>query len=370
MDFSIALIILCLTHSQMIGLITALSSEHTVYDFSLVWMTDTQHYSDQYPSTYYNMTSWIANQSAVMRIQYVIHTGDIVDTATEDRQWKNANDSMSVLDNANVPYGVLGGNHDVQDGIQNFNKYFGAQRFQGRTYYHAGNDGNHYDLITSNGVNFVIVYLSYGIDSSERAWASEVFRTYGARIGILAVHKYINSNGNYTGNGSDLNNDLVAPNRNVWLVLCGHVHGAHLNVRKAGSRTYYELLSDYQDLKTGGKGYQKILNFDIARNTVHVRTYSTILNQYGGTGYKYDEFDMELPSTTNSVSTRSSEDQANPYAYQIIVIVALVAVLATLTAVIYVLRRTGRAGVRYKWLINDSLARAKTRNAPQKCPQV
>jgi predicted phosphodiesterase len=342
MDFLITIIIVSLTNSQMIGPITASSSEQTVYDFSLVWMTDTQHYSAHYPSTYYNMTSWIVNKRGEMKIQYVIHTGDIVDTPTDDHQWKNANDSMSVLDNVNVPYGVLGGNHDGQDGFQNFNKYFGAQRFQGRSYYHADNDGNHYDLITSNGVNFVIVYLSYGIDSSERTWASEVFRTYVDRIGILAVHNYINSNGNYTGNGSDLHNDLVAPNRNVWLVLCGHVHGAHLNVRNAGSRTYYELLSDYQDLKNGGKGYQKILNFDMAHNTVHVRTYSTILNQYGGTGYKYDEFDMELPSTTSSDSTQSSEDQTSLSAYQIIETVALVAVLTALTAVIYVLRRTGR----------------------------
>jgi hypothetical protein len=201
-------------------------------------------------------------------------------------------------------------------------------------------------LITSNGVNFVIVYLSYGVDSSERTWASEVFRTYGDRIGILAVHKYINSNGNYTGNGSALNNDVVAPNRNVWLVLCGHVHGTHLNVRNAGSRRYYELLSDYQVLKNGGNGYQKILNFDIAHNAVHVRTYSTILNQYGGTGYKYDEFDMELPSTTSSVTNQSSEDHTDLSAYQVIVTVALVAVLAALIAVIYVLRRTGRKGWR------------------------
>jgi len=344
MDFLITIIIVSLANSQMIGHITASSSEQTVYDFSLVWMTDTQHYADQYPSTYDNMTNWIVNNKDEMRIQYVIHTGDIVETATDDRQWKNANHSMSVLDNANVPYGVLAGNHDGQDGFQNFNKYFSAQRFRGKAYYHADNDGNHYDLITSNGVNFVIVYLSYGIDSIETNWANEVFRTYGDRIGILAVHKYINSNGNYTGDGSILNNDLVSPNRNVWLVLCGHVHGTHLNLRNAGSRTYYELLSDYQDLKNGGGGYQKILNFDIAHKTVNVRTYSTTLNQYGGTGYEYDEFDMELPSTTSSVSTQSSEDRANPYAYQFMLTVAFVAVLGALTAVIYVLRRIGRKG--------------------------
>jgi hypothetical protein len=207
---------------------------------------------------------------------------------------------MSILESADVPYGILGGNHDGGDGFANYHNTFGSARFQAEAYYHndpSGNNDNHYDLISSNGASFVIVYLSYGTTASERAWASSVFQSYSDRIGILAIHDYIGTGGGYDGDGSALNSDVVLPNSNVWLVLCGHQTGAQLNVKTAGSRTYYELLSDYQALASGGNGYQKIFYFDVATNNVHVKTYSTVLDQFGGTGYGFDEFDMTLPYT-------------------------------------------------------------------------
>jgi len=265
------------------------------YDFSLVWMSDTQHYCAD-PSLawiYDDMTQWIVNNKDGMKIKYVIHTGDIVNTAANDVEWQRADHSMTILDNANVPFGVLAGNHDEQDGGVNYNKYFGS-RFSGKTYYHGGSDANHYDLISSNGVNFVIVYLSYGIDATERAWASSIFQTYSDRLGILAIHEYLATGGGYSGDGSALSTEVVVPNNNVFLVLCGHNHGAQLNTKKVGSRTYYEVLSDYQSLSNGGNGYQKILYFDIDQNKVHVDTYSSSLNMYGDTGCSYDEFDMTV----------------------------------------------------------------------------
>ena len=164
-----------------------------------------------------------------MKIQYVMHTGDIVESAATASQWVNADHSMDILDTANVPYGVLAGNHDLTDGGTNYHTYFGSARFSGESYYHngVGNNDNHYDLISSNGLNFVIVYLSYGTTSTERAWASSIFQTYPNRIGILAVHDYLASGGGYSGDGSALNTDVVLPNSNVWLVLCGHNQGAH-----------------------------------------------------------------------------------------------------------------------------------------------
>jgi hypothetical protein len=224
-----------------------------------------------------------------MGIRYVMHTGDIVNVAENDAQWQNAKHSMNILTSVGIPYGVLGGNHDGTDGFINYGKYFGAQ--------------NHYDLITSNGVNFVIVYLSWGVNSSEIAWASNIFQTYHDRIGILAVHEYIGSGGGYSGDGSALNTGVVVPNSNVWLIVCGHLAGAQLNTKTVGSRTYYELLSNYQTLANGGNGYEKIFYFDIAHSNVHVKTYSPTLNQWGGTGYNYDDFNMTLPQQSPGIPT-------------------------------------------------------------------
>jgi hypothetical protein len=273
-------------------------------------MTDTQYYSASYPAIYDAMAQWVVNNQATMNIQYVAHTGDIVDGATSTAQWQNAVHSMGIIDTANIPWGVLAGNHDETDGSVNYHANFGSQKFAAKPYYHndpSGNNDNHYDLITINGVNFVIVYLSWGTigegSATERAWASNVFQTYHSRIGILATHEYIGSGGGYSGDGAAVNTDVVLPNSNVWLVLCGHVTTARLNVKTVGSRTYYELLSDYQALANGGNGFEKIFYFDIANSNVHVRTYSAYLGQWGGSGYSYDEFDMTLPQQSPTTYT-------------------------------------------------------------------
>lgn len=48
-------------------------------------------------------------------------------------EWENADEAMKILDDANMPYGVLAGNHDIAAGAmeyENYQKYFGAQRVQ------------------------------------------------------------------------------------------------------------------------------------------------------------------------------------------------------------------------------------------------
>lgn len=67
------------------------------------------------------------------KIKYVIHTGDIVDDVDMIYQWENADKSMSIFDKAGMPYGVLGGNHDVAAGLadyENYYTYFGEDRFK------------------------------------------------------------------------------------------------------------------------------------------------------------------------------------------------------------------------------------------------
>ena len=60
------------------------------YDFSFVWMSDTQYYSQSYPLIYQNIVNWIAGQKENMNIKYVIHTGDVVDKADQEYQWIEA----------------------------------------------------------------------------------------------------------------------------------------------------------------------------------------------------------------------------------------------------------------------------------------
>lgn len=72
------------------------------------------------------MVEWIRDQRDPLNIQYVFHTGDIVDDS-KDKQWNRADTFMRVLDQHQIPYGVLAGNHDVRhkDGhYREYGRYF------------------------------------------------------------------------------------------------------------------------------------------------------------------------------------------------------------------------------------------------------
>ena len=72
---------------------------------------------------------------------------------------------MQILDDAGMPYGVLGGNHDVAGGNEiydNYTKYFGEDRFSHQPTYGGSYENNkgHYDLISQDGQDFIILYMS------------------------------------------------------------------------------------------------------------------------------------------------------------------------------------------------------------------
>jgi len=280
------------------------------YDFSFVWMTDTQYYCDSYPEIYDAMTQWIVDNNHEQKIEYVIHTGDIVDGNTET-EWEHASHSMSILENETntVPYGVLAGNHD----LGGFNDFFGLWRFKNRMYYGGnyapsygyGDNKNHYDLLSINGMEFIILYLSYNIMPQELAWANQILKTYSDKKAILAFHTYLKSNGEYSeeiwNEGQEIFNALVAPNDNVFMVLCGHNCGAVCNTIQIGDRVVYEILANYQCEPYGGNGYMRLLQFNVSSDTIHMKTYSPWLDDYNYYADWKDEFDLEFSLDTQTV---------------------------------------------------------------------
>lgn len=283
------------------------------FDFTFAWVTDTQYYSERYPNIYDAMSQYIVENRDAEKIDYVIHTGDIVDDWDQPHQWANADKSMKILDDAGVPYGVVSGNHDV-----NFNKadyaeywkYFGKDRFKDRPYYGGELDNNrdHYDLISSKGNDFIILYLGWSIDQQTIDWANEVLRKYPDRNAIVATHEYISPNGNYSGQGQEIWSKIVAKNQNVFMVLCGHHHGVAYNVKHAeDGRTVIEMLSDYQAGPEGGQGYLRLLHFDTENKQLIVNTYSPYMKDYNFFDENgKDEF--SLPLTLKPIQKRVATD--------------------------------------------------------------
>ncbi|SFA83565.1 Lamin Tail Domain [Lentibacillus halodurans] len=261
-------------------------------DFSLVWMTDTQYYSESYPYIYEDQVNWIVEHQNELNIEYVFHTGDLVNVYDDFDQWAVANQNMKVLDDTGIPYGVLAGNHDVDmknNNYVNYNEYFGADRFEDRAYYGDSYENNrgHYDLLSVNGNDFIMLYMGWGVDQAGMDWMNDVLAAHPNRTAILSFHEYLLASGTRSPIGDDIFEQVVVPNDNVKAVLSGHYHNAQTLIDEidddgdgAADRSVYQMLADYQGGPEGGQGYLRILNFNMDSNTVDVQTYSPYLDEY------------------------------------------------------------------------------------------
>jgi len=291
------------------------------YDYSFVWMSDTQYYSESYPHIYTDIVEWIAANKEAMKIKYVTHTGDLVDEADKPYQWTVASENMKVLEDADIPYGVLAGNHDVagkQGAYDQYWTHFGEDRFKSQDTFGGSYDNNrgHYDLVSSHGNDYIFVYMGWGIGDEEIAWMDHVLKQYPDRMAVLNFHEYLLVSGNRAPIADKIHEQVVVPNRNVVAVLSGHYHDAELLVDPIDDdgdgqpdRNVYQMLADYQGGPEGGQGYIRLMQFDIDNNKLHIKTYSPYLddyNFYDPAEYpNKDEFslDLDLAPKTKRVAT-------------------------------------------------------------------
>ncbi|GAA3359790.1 metallophosphoesterase [Saccharopolyspora gregorii] len=244
------------------------------YDAAIAWIPDTQYYSETHPEHFDAQTRWLVDNAAERKIGYATHTGDIVDDSDDEDQWKNADASMKVLDDAKFPYGVVEGNHDV-DGL--YADYFGDDRFAGSPVRGESFENNrqHYDLVDVAGEQVMMLSLTWDMQEADFAWAEDVLAAHPDTPVIISVHAYLETDGSYSEQGQEIFDRIVEPHRNVKAVLCGHNHGATHNVKDlGGGRTVPEILADYQSAPEGGLGYLRLLQFDVDAGKMIVDTYS------------------------------------------------------------------------------------------------
>ncbi|MFC0273316.1 metallophosphoesterase [Metabacillus herbersteinensis] len=290
-------------------------------NYTIAWMSDTQYYSESYPEIFKKQTDWLAENKQKLNIQYVFHTGDLVDDFGSKKQWKYADTYMKTLEDAKLPYGVLAGNHDVghkDESYDQFRTYFGEKRFKNQAFYGGSyqNNRGHYDLISANGNDFVMVYAGWGVNDGDLKWVDKVLKQHTDRIAILAFHEYLLVSGNRSPIGEKIYNKVVKPNSNVVAVLSGHYHDSETLIDEIdddgdgnGDRKVYQMLADYQGGPKGGLGFLRLLHVNTDDNTIEVKTYSPYTNTYNyydPTQYPdKDEFTMQvnLEQETKMVAT-------------------------------------------------------------------
>jgi len=264
-----------------------------VEDFTIVALPDTQKYTfNGYPQLFESQTLWIAENVAARRLAFVSHQGDLVENWDNTSQWEVANTCMSLLDGA-IPCGMGPGNHDMYisgstHDTTYYNQYFPYTRYEAEPWYGghfpADKNDSNYQLFSAGGIDFVAVHLQFWPSSADIAWADSVFEQHAGRIGILSTHGFLGLDGSHNvhvmGSTQYIWDGVVAPNPNVWFVLCGHVHGERLRVDTVNGHPVYQMLADYQSLATGGDGLLRLLRFAPLENLVHVQTYSPYYDRY------------------------------------------------------------------------------------------
>ncbi|WP_083632234.1 metallophosphoesterase [Domibacillus antri] len=262
------------------------------FDYSFVWMSDTQYYSESYPHIFDRMTAWIAGQKEALNVKYVFHTGDLVDEVDQAYQWRHADEFMGTLDKARVPYGVLAGNHDVghkTGDYKEYSKYFGENRFAGKEYYGESykNNRGHYDLISSNGNDFLMLYMGWGVNDEDIAWMNKVLAEHPDRKAVISLHEYLLVSGNRSPVGDQIFREVVKTNENVMAVLSGHYHDSEMLVDEidddgdgTADRKVYQMLADYQGGPEGGQGFLRLMKVNPIENKIFIQTYSPYLDQY------------------------------------------------------------------------------------------
>ncbi|MBW8763229.1 MAG: lamin tail domain-containing protein [Microbacterium sp.] len=297
------------------------------YDFTLAWQSDTQYYnsneghgagtdgSDTYYQHQIDINEFLVAERENLNLQYVTHTGDIVDNQNEQHQWENADAAYDILDEAGLPYGVLAGNHDVGhfDGDYGpYSSYFGASRFEQNPWYGGSYKDNrgHYDLVSVDGIDLLMMYMGWpdpndtASNSADIAWMNSVIAQYPERKVMINLHEYMLTTGGLGPFPQRIYDEVVAPNANVIAVGSGHYHDAYTRLDDfdddgdgTADRTVYSMLFDYQGLPEGGLGYLRLLHFDNEGGRIVVRTYSPSL----------DDFDSDEPSLNSPAGMQEFE---------------------------------------------------------------
>lgn len=252
-------------------------------------------YADQYgpdiPNPFTSQTTWITENSEKYGIGMTMHLGDVVDQDRENRRVV-ASAAISVLEDANVPFSLIPGNHDVTDGYlglwptggeglwTNYLSTFPAERLsQAPSNLETSPSGaGSYHLFEVAGVTMANVALA---DQSDFEWADEIIKENPTVPTIVTLHDIldISADGSaITPNpGELLWDEVISQNPNVFMTFSGHNHGATNQVRYINDDPdlpVFQQLIDYQMAFQGRNGLMSLAEFDFTNNQLSVTGFS------------------------------------------------------------------------------------------------
>lgn len=262
----------------------------------------------------------------------VLHLGDNVSHQNKKKsEWILAEEVVSMLDDK-IPLAMVPGNHDYDVrkrkynkewyytfyGDKNYTKYFGdkSKHFADKKWYIDSFNGGMSSVVKLKikGNDYLFLCLEMEPGDAVLTWAQKVIDSNFGIPTILITHNYLNwaneKGKNYasrfksayrrdydSNSGQKLWEKFIKKNNQIFMVLSGHSYsGCHGENSRIDLNDFgfpvYQFVSDYEGrreiykLKNGRKlkvksgGWMRLLDFDIGKKTVHVRTYNPQLEKY------------------------------------------------------------------------------------------
>ena len=277
--------------------------------FTLVLFPDTQLYSELYPTIFDNISQWVVDNETENNIKIVMHEGDIVDDWNVAPQWANANDSLEILDDGNICWGAVSGNHDVGGSYPYDYTYYDINmpldRFSGQSCYGGSYDStarHTYRTFEENGINYLVLWIGYSeatLDAAVNAWINQTLQDHNGYKKIIIAHRLIDSGGAYEGEGQTVYDDFITWDPDVILTSNGHsIYGNVHNEKSESNHSWFELLKNYQHEAEGGSGYIPLLRFE--EDELVIRTYSPYLDTWREEAEEWLNFTLDYDASIAS----------------------------------------------------------------------
>ncbi len=203
------------------------------YAYSFAFVGDTQMLVENDVATGSSYTAsiydWIVKNKTEKNIQRVFGLGDITDDNTA-AEWELAVDLHEKLENANIPYTIIPGNHDDKTSQTRYNEYFGKVGFftsEIDGYYKSGRIENYYMKFEVGTHKYLAVALQYMPSDEVLEWANRVVADNLDRRVIVTTHYLLSANGTWSqseeGNvGQQIWEKFISKHSNIVLSVCGH----------------------------------------------------------------------------------------------------------------------------------------------------
>lgn len=280
--------------------------------FTIAVMADTQSYSgkgtkhdpeskDEVKNLVFDsQTAWITENVDKQNIIFVSHAGDVVDINNTD-QWNVAKTYLNRL-HGEIPYGISPGNHDMtsKGNTDLYQDYFPAARFQSFDWYggEINNNTNSYQLLSSNGVDIIIMHIACNAPDNVIDWANQVLDEHQERFAIITTHMFLGPRdrpiqdadyfdapkgimrwhktyGDKGNSAEQLWNKCFKKHENIRMIISGDqsrsnaIHSKYIGEK---GNVVHALLSDYS---AADGGAIRLYRFIPAKDQIQVFTFNT-----------------------------------------------------------------------------------------------